>query len=384
MNIKIVFLYENVEEKIYVELSHEYFDEDRVYRLRKTLYDFKQSSRVWYNILAMFLKKHDFLLLDVDLSVFSNDKVIIVIYVDDSFIIESSRSYIQQVKLALHKRFDMTNMRSLCYYLSMSIERDRFNRILYLSQKTYLKKILRDHNMWDSKFVVTLMNISRLKIVDFDHVVFVDQRLTYQFVVDFLIYVMLDTRLDLAFAIFVISKYAFNLIDTHWKVVKRIFRYIRKILNLRLIFVESLISLADYSNADWEDDHDIRRFIFEYMFNVESDAISWFSKRQSTIALYTCEAKYMSQTQIVKEIIWLFDLLTQLQRSSVSSLRIKALTVYENMLSSLSIYSLVVTVIYCDNQRAVALAKNSTQHSRIKHIAIQQHFIREKIVNEQI
>ena len=46
MNIKIVFLYENIKEKIYVELSHEYFDRDRVCRLRKTLYDFKQSSRV--------------------------------------------------------------------------------------------------------------------------------------------------------------------------------------------------------------------------------------------------------------------------------------------------------------------------------------------------
>ena len=389
MNVKIVFLYENIEEKIYVELSHEYFDEDRVCRLRKTLYDLKQSSRVWYNILVIFLKKHDFLLLDVDLSVFSNDKIIIVIYVDDLLIIESSRDYIQQVKLVLHKRFDMTDMRFLCYYLSMSIERDRFNRILYLSQKTYLKKILRDHNMWDSKFVVTLMNISRLKIVDFDHVVFVDQRLTYQFVVDFLMYVMLDTRLDLAFAVFVINRYVFNFIDTHWKVVKRIFRYIREILNLCLIFVESLISFIDYSDADWEDDHDTRRFIFEYVFNVESDAISWFSKRQSTVVLSICEAKYMSQTQIVKEVIWLFDLLTQLQRSNVSSFlktESQTLIVYEGMLSSSSssTYSLVVIVIYCDNQRTVALAKNSTQHSRIKHIAIQQHFVREKIVNEQI
>ena len=390
MNVKIVFLYEDIEEKIYVELSHEYFDEDRVCRLRKTLYDLKQSFRVWYDTLVMFLKKHDFLSLDVDLSVFSNDKVIIVIYVDDLLIIESSRSYIQQVKLALNKRFDMTDMRSLCYYLSMSIERDRLNRILYLSQKTYLKKILQDHDMWDSKFVVTLMNVSRLKIVDFDHVVFVDQRLTYQFVVDFLMYVMLDTRLDLAFAVFVISRYAFNLIDTHWKVVKRIFRYIREILNLRLIFVDSLISLADYSDADWEDDHDTRRFTFEYVFNVESDVISWSSKRQSTVALSTCEAKYMSQTQIVKEVIWLFDLFTQLQESIVSLLFIRAesqaLIVYESMLSSSSssIYSLVVIVIYCDNQRVVTLAKNSKQHSRIKHIAIQQHFVREKIVNEQI
>ena len=194
MNVKIVFLYKNIKEKIYVELSHEYFDRDRVCRLRKTLYDLKQSSRIWYNILVMFLKKHHFFFLDVDLSVFSNDKVIIVIYVDNLLIIEFNRDYVQQVKLILNKRFDMTKMRFFCYYLSMSIERDRFNRILYFSQKTYLKKILRDHDIWDSKFVVILMNVNDLKIVDLDHVVFVDQRLTYQFVVNSLMYVMLDTR----------------------------------------------------------------------------------------------------------------------------------------------------------------------------------------------
>ena len=215
INIKIVFLYENIEEEIYVELSHDYFDRDRVYRLWKTLYDLKQSFRVWYNTLVIFLKKHDFLFFDVDLSVFFNDNVIIVIYVDDFLIIEFSRDYIQQIKLTLNKHFDMTNMRFLYYYLSISIERDRLNRILYLSQKTYLKKILRNHDMWDSKFIVILVNINRLKIVDLDHVVFVDQRLIYQFVVDFLMYGMLDTRLDFVFAVSVISKYAFNLIDTH-------------------------------------------------------------------------------------------------------------------------------------------------------------------------
>ena len=259
----------------------------------------------------MFLKKHDFLSFDVDLSVFFNDKVIMIIYVDDFLIIESSRDYIQQVKLTLNKRFDMTNMRFLCYYLSMSIERDRLNRSLYLNQKNYLKKILRDHNIWNSKSIVTLMNINRLKIADLDYIVFVDQRLIYQFVVNFLMYVMLDIRLDLAFVVFVVSRYVFNFIDTHWKVVKRIFHYIREILNLRLIFVELLTSLADYSDANWND-HDTCRFIFEYVFNIESDVINWFSKRQSIIALFTYEAKYISQTQIVKEIIWLFDLLTQL------------------------------------------------------------------------
>ena len=36
------------------------------------------------------------------------------------------------------------------------------------------------------------------------------------------------------------------------------------------------------------------------------------------------------------------------------------------------------TIIYRDNQGALALAKNPTQHGRTKHIDIQHHFVREK------
>lgn len=41
-------------------------------------------------------------------------------------------------------------------------------------------------------------------------------------------------------------------------------------------------------------------------------------------------------------------------------------------------------VIYYDNQGAIALAKNPSDHSRTKHIDIQQHFVREKVAKEVI
>ena len=42
------------------------------------------------------------------------------------------------------------------------------------------------------------------------------------------------------------------------------------------------------------------------------------------------------------------------------------------------------TFIMCDNQGCIALAKNPTHHSRIKHIDVQHHFIREKLENQKI
>ena len=59
----------------------------------------------------------------------------------------------------------------------------------------------------------------------------------------------------------------------------------------------------------------------------------------------------------------------------------KVFVIYE---VSKSVYCLIVTVIYCDNQKTQTLAKNSINHFRIKHMNIQHHFVREKIIKKQI
>ena len=180
----------------------------------------------WYNILTSFFKKHKFVSFNVDLNVFSNKKLIIVIYVDDIFLIEFNSMHIVVVKRVFNKRFKMIDLSSFQFYLNMSIKRDRSNRIFFFSQKIYLKKIFKNHDIWKCKSIAIFINNNVLKIVDFDHVVIVEQRYIYQSVVDFLMYVTLKTRSDLVYAVFVINKYIFNFIDIHWKIVKRIFRYI--------------------------------------------------------------------------------------------------------------------------------------------------------------
>ena len=49
-----------------------------------------------------------------------------------------------------------------------------------------------------------------------------------------------------------------------------------------------------------------------------------------------------------------------------------------------SIYYLIITVIYCDNQKAQTLVKNLINYSRMKHINLQHHFMKKKIVESRI
>ena len=94
-----------------------------------------------------------------------------------------------------------------------------------------------------------------------------------------------------------------------------------------------------------------------------SAAVSWSSKRQATVALSTCEAEYIGQTQATKEAIWLRALLDQIRPTNSAPQTV---------------------IIFGDNQGAIALAKNPQHHGRVKHIDIQHHWIRGQIANDKI
>jgi hypothetical protein len=129
------------------------------------------------------------------------------------------------------------------------------------------------------------------------------------------------------------------------------------------MFREALKSLKNYTNSNWAKDQDIKQSISEYTFNVDNDVINWFSKRQFIVTLFVYEIEYTKQILIAKEIIWLRNLMTQL-------------------ICDVEYFQTIM--IYEDNQNVIALIKNSQFHARIKHIDIQIHFIKEKMIEEFI
>jgi hypothetical protein len=114
-----------------------------------------------------------------------------------------------------------------------------------------------------------------------------------------------------------------------------------------------------YSDANWAGKIGTRRSTSGYVFGMGTGPISWSSKRQSTVSLSTCEAEYIDQTQATKEAVWLRNLPAQL--------------------ADLDERDIPTTVIYGDNQGAIALAKNPKFHGRSKHVDIQHHYVREKV-----
>ena len=86
-------------------------------------------------------------------------------------------------------------------------------------------------------------------------------------------YIMLETRPNIAYAVSLISRYSVNPTQTHWNAVVRIFRYLRDTVHYELVYKGSLQALTGYIDSDWADDS-TRRSTSGYLFNVDNDAIS--------------------------------------------------------------------------------------------------------------
>lgn len=179
----------------------------------------------------------------------------------------------------------MTDLGPCSYYLGMSIRRDRQNRILYLSQETYIHKVLHQFQMNDCTPVSTPIDTSPVPENEPEYVCPAGQRIEYQRIVGSLMYIMLGTRGDIAYAVSMASRYLANPGPQHMKLARRILRYLKGTKALRLTYKGQLQMLNGFADADWAGCRDTRRSTAGYLFNIGSGAISWQSKRQSVVAL---------------------------------------------------------------------------------------------------
>ena len=99
-------------------------------------------------------------------------------------------------------------------------------------------------------------------------------------------------------------------------------------------------------------DKDSRRSTTWYVFNVGGTTISWISKLQKVVSLSTIEEEYVFAIEASKEMIWLQRFMEELGKKQDNSM------------------------LYCDNESAIHLAKNSSFHSNTKNIYLRYHFIR--------
>jgi hypothetical protein len=367
MDVVAAFLASELEEYLYMEQPEgfELYGENGellVCLVRKSLYGFKQSARLWNRKLRRFLKKIGFYQLHSDHCVYINKEtgVILAMWVDDLILFGKSRVEVDKMKDQLRSEFEMKDLGPLRYFVGILVQRDRERRTLRIDQSGYVDMILQRFDMENSTPVATPIATGTRLVNATDNDEIIDAK-PYQSMVGSQMYAMLCTRPDIAFAVSQVSQFNASPTSTHEVIARRILRYLKGSMDLGIEYSgkEGLV-MKVFVDADWGASEN-RRSIGGYIVILAGGAISWSCKKQGSVALSSTEAEYMALVQVLKESIWLQRLLRELGREAEN-----AKTIYE------------------DNQGAIALANNPEYHARTKHVDIQYHFVRECVENGDI
>eukprot|EP00253_Pinus_taeda_P024503 PITA_24503 len=335
MDVKSAFLNGVLMEEVYIEQPLGYEkkgEEHKVCKLRKALYGLKQAPRAWYSRIDSYLLENGFDKCEGEPTVYIKEKdgklLIVVLYVDDVIFTGNDDYLIENFKVVMKEEFEMTDMGLLRYFLG--IEVDQNENGIFISQARYVNEVLGKFNMQECKAAIT-PTVMGLKLSKEDSSKDFDPSL-YKSIVGSLMYLTV-TRPDIMFVVSLIFRFMERPKEAHWKVAKRILRYVK----------------------------DDRKSTSGYVFHMGSGAISWAFKKHSIVALSTAEAEYVAATAAACQAVWM-----------------------RRMLRSLGQEQAKATVIFCDNGSAIALSKNSMFHKRTKHIDTRFHYMRELVSNGEI
>ena len=259
---------------------------------------------------------------------------------------------LSRTKKVLADRYKIKYMGKLSYFLGIDFEQK--NNCVKMNQKRYVQKILVRFDMINCKPRSTPSEHKFDCSTDNDST---DQR-KYREAVGSLIYLMVCTRPDICWVVTKLSQYLSKPLTNHWTAVKHVFRYLKGTIANEMVYTKcsEALSLTGYCDSDWASNPDDRRSTSGYCFSLAKGGpmISWKSRKQQCVALSSCEAEYVALASTVQESIYLKQMLSNVDSNFQSG----------------------PSLIYEDNQGAIALANNPVNRQRSKHIDIRFHFIR--------
>lgn len=363
MDVKTAFLYGHLKEEVYMKCPQGIkIPEGHVLKLRKSLYGLRQSPRCWNERFHNFITKLGFERSQSDYCLYSCIKseyvIYLVIYVDDLLIVGSSRTRVDEVKRRLSIEFAMKDLGTVKQFMGLRINVDRKKGMLTIDQTQYAKQVLAKFKMSECNPVSTPME-SNLKL---DRASKEDQtEEPYRELLGSLMYLMIGTRPDLCFAIGYMSRFQDCCSDEHYHHLKRILRYVKGTVDLKLEYKRSDdIVIKVYADADYANDIVDRKSTTGFLIKIFGNTILWNSRKQGIVSLSTCEAEYIAASSAATETIW-----------------------FNKVLNDMQIPVPKPIVIYEDNAACIMVSRNP-ETRRSKHIDVRYHYLRELTWNGTI
>ncbi len=174
-------------------------------------------------------------------------------------------------------------------------------------------------------------------------------------------YLALQTRPDIAYAVGQVARFCQDPQSEHWRALDQILGYLKATKDYGILIGGENAGLYVYTDADFAGDVDDRKSTSGSIFFLNGGPVAWASKKQPCTFLSTTEAEYISACQGTKTAVWLGYLLEDLTGEEITK---------ESM--------------FCDNEGAFRLVYNPEFHQRTKHIKLKWHWIREQVNEDKI
>ena len=371
MDVGNAYLNAAVTEDIYMHQPQGYKirgpnGEELVCKLKKGLYGLKQAGRNWNDHIDAWMTKAGFTRCKADYCVYvrqTQTKTLIVgLYVDDLIIVSNCITIMKAFKTAISAAFKMKDMGELEWILGMKVTRDRQAGTLSLDQEKYINDTLHQFDMQNAVPTKTPADAgARLSkkqsptTEDTSDPQYTSIT-TYRALVGKLVYAMVGSRPDIAFAVSQCSRFFSAPGKVHAHAARRILRYLKGTAKVGLTFGNIKKQGSDlyaYCDSDWAQCPDTRRSTSGYIVMLHGAAIAWLSKRQPTVALSSAEAEYVTACFAAQEVQFIRQLLMEIGYETKGP-----------------------TTIFCDSQSAMHMISNPTA-GRAKHIDIKAHFVKE-------
>ncbi|GKD14698.1 uncharacterized mitochondrial protein-like protein [Tanacetum coccineum] len=295
-----------------------------VCKLRKALYGLKQPPRAWYEKFSMVVTSLGFVFSHHDSALFVKHsrvrRILLSLYVHDMIITGDDCDGIKLLKAELSHRFAMKDLGLLRYLLGIEVASSPKGYLL--SRSKYINDLFDRARMTDNKIAEIPID-AKAKYTPANGDPLLDPSL-YRTIVGCLVYLTV-TRLDIAY-------------DVH----------------ITLLFSStSSLDLRAYYDVDWAGESVTRKSTTGFCVFLGDSLISWKSKKQDILSRSSTEAEYRAMAVTTSKIIWL-----------------------RWLLADMGVYITSPTPLYCDNRRAIQIARNTVFHERTKHIEIDCHFTR--------
>nr|GFC04935.1 ribonuclease H-like domain, reverse transcriptase, RNA-dependent DNA polymerase [Tanacetum cinerariifolium] len=195
MDVKSAFLYDTIEEEVYVCQPPGFEDPknpNKVYKVVKALYGLHQAPRAWYETLATYLLENGF----------QKDILLVQIYVDDIIFGATNKALCQSFEKLMKDKFQMSSMGELTIFLGLQVKQKKDG--IFISQDKDVAEILKKFRLSEGKSSSTPIDAEKPLLKDSDGED-VDVH-TYMFMIGSLMY-LTSSRPDIMFAVYACARF---------------------------------------------------------------------------------------------------------------------------------------------------------------------------------